>query len=325
MSYSFLISLTAALWLSTPLWAQTSFDWLSEAVHPRGMALAHATVAAADPAEALSLNPAGLRQPPSAPGPARTLMFSICRYPAGIGQIMSQITLPAGAQVVGVEIRSFNYGTFPGYDDDGQRQEDYTALDILVRGGMMRRAGRYLAVGVAAGVLSGRLEEATATAVLWSLGVQLEVAPLDVRLGAVVQNRGRFLTQFGDSRPDDLPTTWLVGMAKSLAYLPLTLYLSAGRNLATGQSLWRLGGEFQLPRRLVLRLGVDQGKLDYYRGSPYADLLSGFSLGLGVRPEESADTSTKGPRRSTSFTLDGAVKFLGPLGLSSSLAVGLGF
>lgn len=325
MARSFLVSLTAGLWLTTPLGAQTSFDWLNDAVHPRGMALAHATVAAADPAEALSLNPAGLRRPSPASGPTRAFLLSLCRYPAGIGQLMSQIILPAGGQVVGIEIRRFNYGTFHGYDDDGQRQDDYTAADILVRGGMMRRAGRHLAVGVAAGVLSSRLEEATAVAILLSLGVQLEVAPLDARLGAVVQNQGWFTTPFGSTQPDDLPATWLVGLAKSLAHLPLTLYISAGKNVATGQSLWRLGGEFRLPRRLALRLGVDQGKMDYRRGSPYTDLFSGFSLGLGTQTE-GPDAAPGGDlKRPSGFTLDGAVKFLGPLGFSSSIALGLRF
>ncbi len=329
---SFLVSLTAGLWLTTHLGAQTSFDWLNDAVHPRGMALAHATVAAADPAEALSLNPAGLRWPSPASGPTRAFLLSFCRYPAGISQLMSQIILPvpqglrgAGGQVVGIEIRRFSYGTFHGYDDDRQRQDDYTAADILVRGGMMRRAGRHLAVGVAAGVLSSRLGEATAVAILWSLGVQLDVAPLDARLGAVIQNQGRFTTPFGSTRPDDLPATWLVGLAKSLAHLPLTVYLSAGKNVATGQPLLRLGGEFRLPKRLALRLGVDQGKMDYRRGSPYADLFSGFSLGLGTQTE-GPDAAPGGDlKRPSGFTLDGAVKFLGPLGFSSSIALGLRF
>ena len=324
-SRTFLVSLMVGLWLPTSSGAQTSFDWLNDAVHPRGMALANASVAAVNPAEALNLNPAGLRWLPSTSSPARTFQLSLCRYPAGISQLMTQIILPSDAKVVGVEIRRFNYGTFPGYDEDGLRQKDYTAADVLVRGGMMRRTGKYLAVGATAGILSSRLEEATALAVLWSLGLQLEAAPLAARLGAVVLNRGRFITQYGNTRADNLPATWLVGLTKSLAHLPLTLYISAGENTATGQSLWRLGGEFRLPRRLALRLGVDQGKPDYRRGNTYADLLSGLSLGFGMRPAGPANPSAKGLKRFTGFSLDGAVKFAGPLGFSSSFALGLKF
>ena len=95
--------------------------------------------------------------------------------------------------------------------------------------------------------------------------------------------------------------------------------------VATGQPLLRLGGEFRLPRRLALRLGVDQGRMDFRRDSPYTDLFSGFSLGFGIRSEGSVRPSAKGLRRPTGFTLDGAVKFLGPLGLGSSLDLELWF
>ncbi len=322
---TFLVLTAVGLWLPTSLEAQTSFDWLNDAVHPRGMALANASVAAVNPVEALNLNPAGLRWLPSTSDSARTFQLSLCRYPTGISQLMTQIILPSDTKVTGVEIRRFHYGTFPGYDEDGLRQEDYTAADVLVRVGMMRRMGKYLAVGAAGGLLSSRLEEATALAVLWSLGLQLEAAPLGARLGAVVLNRGRFITQYGNTRPDNLPATWLVGLAKSLVHLPLTLHISAGKNVATGQLLWRLGGEFRLPRGLTLRLGVDQGKLDYRRGNTYADLLSGLSLGLGTRSAGTANPSAKGLRRFYGFVLDGAVKFAGPLGFSSSFALGMRF
>ena len=319
------VAVVAGLWLPVTARGQTGFDWLGDALHPRGMALANAAVAAADPTEALGLNPAGLAGMPPRPGPQRRFLLGLRRDPAGISQQLTQFIFPAGTQTVGLEIRRLDYGTFPGYDSDGQRQTDYTAVDLLLRGGVMRRVGSYLAVGAAVGVLSGRLEQETARAVLWSLGIQLEVAPLDARLGAVLQNQGRFTTPFGNMLPDELPATWLVGFTKSLAHLPLTLHVSGGRNVAANRVLWRLGGELRLPWRLVLRLGVDQGKPDYRRGSVYADLLSGFSLGFGTRTGGPAATTVGADPRSVSLTLDGAVKFLGPLGFSSSFALELRF
>ncbi len=318
----FPVFLAVLLGLITPLLAQSSFDWLREAAHPRGLALAHSSVAGGDPTEALNLNPAGLFRT----DPTRTLTAGYCRYPAGIGQAMSQLILPLGTQLVGIEIRHFGYGTFSGYDDDGVKQADYAAADNLVRVGIARRSGRFLTVGATAAILSSRLAEATATAVLWSLGVQLELAPIDAYLGAVIQNQGWVTQQFANNQPDELPSTWLIGMAKSLAYLPLTIYFTTGKNVAIGQPLWRLGGEFQLPGRFALRLGVDQDKADYSRGSTYADLLSGFSIGVGMTPAEGLiSRQSTGSRRLSGITLDGAVKFLGPLGTCSSVALGLVF
>ena len=310
------------LGLFTPLCAQSSFNWLTEAVHPRGMALAHSTVADGDPTEALNLNPAALFRL----DPGRNLMAGYCRYPAGLGQAMSQLILPAGAQLVGIEVRHFGYGTFSGYDDDGIKQADYTAADNLVRVGIARPAGDFLKLGATAAILNSRLAEATATAVLWSLGVELEITPVDAHLGAVIQNQGWITQQFAASQSDELPSTWLVGIAKSLAYLPLTLYFAAGKNVVDGLPLWRLGGEFQLPGRLALRLGIDQDKTGYSRGSAYPDLLSGFSLGIGMASAEgSVSRQGTGSKRLYGMSLDGAVKFLGPLGTCSSIALGLVF
>lgn len=316
------IALMAVVGWLAPLSAQTSFDWLSGAAHPRGMALANAMVAAADPAQALGMNPAGLRLV----GPMRSLQMGLRWYPAGISQKMIQLIFPGERQVFGVELRSLGYGTFQGYDEQGQRQEDYTAGDVLIRGGIMRRIGASVSVGGSAGALFGSLAEVRASAVVWSFGVQVELPRLGARLGAVVQNQGRFVQHYARTAlPDKLPSAWLLGLSKALAHLPLTLYVSGGQDLATHQLLLRLGGEFKLPRFLVLRVGLDQGKLDFARGQATADLFSGLSVGLGTQ-SLAPSASAAGPgKRLGGLTFDGAVKLQGPLGMSSSFALGLRF
>ncbi len=92
--------------------------------------------------------------------------------------------------------------------------------------------------------------------------------------------------------------------------------------MASGKPLWRLGFELRVAR-LALRMGVDQGKSNYGRGSASADLLSGFSLGIGTRSGGPGLPGAPDTRRSPRFSLDGAVKLLGPLGFSTSLALAL--
>ncbi len=316
------IALLAALASLAPLSAQTSFDWLSGAAHPRGMALANAMVAAAGPDQALGMNPAGLRLA----GSKRRLQLGMRLYPAGINQIVTQLVYPGDREVRGVELRSLGYGTFQGYDEHGQRQDDYKAGEVLIRGGIMRRIGTSVSVGGSAGALFGSLQEVWALAVVWSFGVQAELPRLGARLGAVVQNQGRFVKSYASAAPaDKLPSAWLLGLSKTLVHLPLTLYVSGGQDLATHRLLLRLGGEFKLPRSLVLRIGLDQGKLDYTRGQANADLFSGLSVGLGTQsPAPSASAAGAGKRLS-GFTFDGAVKLLGPLGISTSFALGRRF
>ncbi len=304
--------------LSTILWSQTSFEWLADAAHPRGLALANSTIAAQLQTDAVGLNPAGLAAIADSSRPVRRVEFGLRLYPAGISQRAIQLVLSAGSQVVALDVRNMSYGDFQGYDIDGQETADYSAGDLLVRAGIARRLGRIITAGATVGGLFSRLEEFEATTLLWSLGLQLAVPRFDLRLGVVAQNRGRILNQYdANAFPDEIPTALLVGAAKTLAHLPLTLFVTAGKLEGVRQPVWRLGGEFALPLGIRFRLGVDEGKADYARGAPYTDLLSGFSLGLGL--------VTKPGHRDGRLTIDGAVKNLGPLGLSSAFAVGLEF
>ena len=311
--------------LMQSLAAQASFHWLGDAVHPRGMALANAAVAAPNPSEALGLNPAGLVLGSSVAGSRPGLLVVLRRYPAGVSQQMTQIVFPLGRQMAGIEIRRMDYGTFAGYDDEGIPEPNYSAEDILVRGGLMLPVGRHLAVGAAGGGVIGNLAGEQSGALLWSLGARLIIPPLDAQVGAVLQNQGVMMNEFVSvDLPDQLPAMWLVGLAKSLAYLPVTLHLSAGRDLVSRQLLWRLGGEFRLAR-LVMRMGVDQGKTTYGRGNAIDDLFSGISLGLGTWSGGGGAGPAMSLQRTRRLRLDAAVKLLGPLGTSTSLALELTF
>jgi hypothetical protein len=304
--------------LSTTLWSQTSFEWLTDAAHPRGLALANSTIAAQLQTDAVGLNPAGLAVMADSSGPVRSVEFGLRLYPVGISQRVIQLVLPSGSQVVALEVRNMNYGDIQGRDIDGQETADYSNGDLLVRAAIARRLGRIITAGATVGGLFSRLEEVEAATLLWSFGLQLAVPRFGLRLGAVAQNQGRILNQYAASPyPDELPTAMLVGAAKTLAHLPLTLFVTAGQLEGVQQPVWRLGGEFALPLGIQFRLGVDEGKADYARGATYADLLSGFSLGLGL--------VTNRGHRDGRLTIDGAVKNLGPLGLSSAFAVGLEF
>ena len=315
------IVLAAGLVLTSPLGGQTSFDWLSDAVHPRGMALANADVATANPWEALGLNPASLERPAWWAQSKLNLLIVLRRYPAGIDQQMTQVLMPLGRTVAGVEIRRLDYGTFSGYDDAGLQVADYGAEDLLVRGGLMRPLGRYLALGATVGSVMGNLAGVRSSAFLWSLGARLTVRRLDAQIGAVLQNQGSLVNEVASGAlPDQLPGAWLVGLAKNLAYLPLTVHVAGGREMATGRPLWRLGIEIRLAR-LSLRMGVDQSKNNYARGNASADLLSGFSLGIGTQTGGGGLAGALDTRRSPRLGLDGAVKLLGPLGFSTSLAL----
>ncbi len=304
------------------LGAQTSFFWLTDAASPRGLALANSQVAGRTMTEALALNPAGLATPESHGGRDRLLIVGMRWYPAGIMQQSTQLIIPGKSGIVGLEIARMDCGTLNGYDSDGNETDAYSASDLLIRTGLQRNLGPYLSAGLTIGGIHGQLEETSALALLWSLGVQLYSPRLNASIGLVSQNNGRLVDQYViASTADELPSAYHVGLAKGLKYLPLTIFVSGGVIKDVDVPIIRAGGEFRLAGGARLRLGVDQGKLDYARENTYGDLISGLSLGLGYEPVE-----TDGVRRWRQLLMaDWAIKLMGPLGVTSSLAVGLKF
>ena len=289
--------------------AQASFEWLNSPVFSADLAMAGATVAVSGSPEALTMNPAGL----GAGGAGRQFWAGARTYPAGISQLATTIAWEQGSRVWGGSIRSMVFGQFDGYDEDGQAGDAYSASETVLQVGVRQRLGKLLSLGVSAGVASGLLVDRSAVALLWSAGMQMHLPAVTAQIGLAVQNSGRFLEQYGSQGPaDQLPTRWMVGLSKGLAYLPLTFHLAAGQLYSADDWLWRVGGEFRLGAGLALRWGVDQDKTGFQRGSAQRDLLSGISLGLGTLPGEGRWLRTQ---------LDAGVKLLGPLGIATAFAL----
>jgi hypothetical protein len=296
-----------------PSFGQTSFQWLLDSAHPRDIALANALVAAPNSAQALGVNPAGISL--DADDSKRGLAWSLRRDPAAIYQLSTLAVYPFGGYTAAVQLRNVFYGKLAGYDADGLPTGDYSAGDLLLTGGLSRQYGRYLKFGVALGGVLGKMEDYWAAGVFWSAGMQLNIERFDLRFGAVTNYNGGLVKQYADHGKDELPAIQLVGLEKSLAHLPLTLYLAGGKSSVSQDPIWRLGGEFRLGQKVRFRLGVDQGKLDYTTDDEYKNLLAGISLGLGYfAPAE------RMPKWST-YDIQWGLKLLGPLGISTALSM----
>lgn len=306
--------LLCGLWLVSAAGGQSSFDWLSQPVYPAQVAMAGAGVAQVGSPEALTQNPAALGVL-GATGSRPRLWLGGRQYSAGIGQLAVTLIFPRGLRTWGLEVRSMQYGRFDGYDADGLPTGAYNASETGARAGVRQSIGRYLAVGGSVGILSGKLEEVDAMAVVWSTGFQIRLPAVDAHLGGAIQNDGRYITPYASKGPaSELPRRWMVGLTKQLAYLPLTFHLAAGQADAEKELFWRVGGEFRLPGAIAFRWGVDQSKNDYITGNANADLLSGISFGLGTLQTEG---------RWARLALDSAVKLQGPLGITSSFSVNI--
>lgn len=306
--------LHCGLWLVSVAAGQTSFDWLSQPVYPAQVAMAGATLAQVGSPEALTQNPASLGAG-NASGTRPHLWLGGRQYPAGIGQLAATVIFPGERRAWGFSVRSMQYGQFDGYDSDGFSTGEYVASETAARAGVRQSLGKFLAIGGSAGILSGAIEQVSTFAFAWSAGFILHLPAVDAHLGGSIQNGGRYVSDYVlDGQESQLPRRWMVGLTKRLAYLPLTIHLSAGQADAEKALLWRVGGEFRLPAAIALRWGVDQSKNDYITGNANADLLPGISVGLGTLENEG---------RWARISLDGAVKLLGPLGITSAFAVNI--
>ena len=104
--YGFAATMLLIGLLAAPIEGQSGFDWLSNGIHPRSMALAGAGIATEDPEEALGMNPAGLWRGET--GVTRDINWSLARYPAHLSQHLVTLAFPVGDQQVGWELRYFN-------------------------------------------------------------------------------------------------------------------------------------------------------------------------------------------------------------------------
>ena len=322
--WSRVASFGAVLLFSAALAAQDSFTWLSESVTPRGLALANSFVAGADHPDAMSLNPAGLQ----ADSGSWTFELGFGRYPAGITPLFLRGIHQRKAAVVGYELSGLAYGTFQGYNIQGEPEGTYRANDVMLRRATSRRVGEHLSAGYSLAVAANILPNWNAMAIVWTAGLQYELPAINAVLGAVMQNNGRVIRLSQDDSDgrspdleDKLPATWRIGLAKALAYLPLTLYFSVGENLVAQRPIMALGGEFHLPGGFSLRFGVDESKNDYRRGKASPDLLAGLSLGVGARIRRRSYFAPPDSRKLATMRLDAGVKLLGPLGVNTVAAL----
>ena len=310
--------------MTTALAAQDSFTWLADPITPRGLALANSFVAGADHPDAMSLNPAGLQ----ADSGGWTFELGFGHYPAGITPLFLRGIHQRKAAVVGYELSGLAYGTFEEYDSEGNYQGTYRADDLLLRRATSRRLGKRLSAGYSLAVAASLFPDWTALAVVWSAGLQVDLPAINAALGAVLQNNGRVFPlgqndsgSQSHSLEDKLPTTWRIGLAKSLTYLPLALYFSVGENIVAQRPTMALGGEFHLPGGFYLRFGVDESKNDYRRGKASPDIPAGLSLGLGATLRRRSPASQPRFRGNGIMRLDAGVKLLGPLGVNTVVAL----
>ena len=179
---------------------------------------------------------------------------------------------------VAATFRGGNYGNFKERDRDGNDLGSFSAGDAWLNVAVAKSLSPLADVGISAGMFQSSVGDVTAVLGLVSLGGRVTIPQLETSLGVSVRNLGTTVQEY-TSYTEIIPTSVAVGVTRKMEYLPLIL--SADAVWWEKRSLFRLGGEFALPKGLFLQLGTSSFRSDLQTGELWRDIASGFSLGFG--------------------------------------------
>jgi len=195
-----------------------------------------------------------------------------------------------------------NYGELQRTDILGGNLGSFSASDILLTLGLARPFRGNWAYGLTLKMARSQLAEFSSEAVACDAGLILHVPGQLLHAGLAVRNLGASLSKFDQTR-EQVPLTYLAGISKQLAHLPLVFNIDliryhhdASRTLAG--FYWASGGEFTLSEYVKFRFGYHSKGSDQ-RLTEGGDRFSGVSLGLSIRIR--------------GFVIDYASVFSGPL------------
>ncbi len=250
----------------------TAANFLKIPVGARGTALGGALTAAAEGADAVFYNPAGLGL-----GGAPELSYAYNNYFSGISQQWLAFALPAGKNAWGVGFNYLSVKPFASYDASDNRTGDVSAYDAAAYLGYARqlRTGLPLfpSARLGASVKYIRQELDSQSAAGYGAGAGLLLAgPRGLRLGLGVENLAASSLAFDGSgaRP---ARSFKAGAAWEIKGAPLAALLSADVSFPEdGASYVSAGVENTLYGLLALRAGY----------SSFGDISSGLNFGLGL-------------------------------------------
>jgi hypothetical protein len=279
-------------------WAQgtAGFEILRLQVYPRGSALGGSLVSDDGHIESLYYNPAGLaglRQQTAAAGYMNYLLDINSGYLA-----FARPEKQWGNW--GMHLLYTNYGDFDRRDKYGVDQGKFYASDFVIGFSWAKAFENSLQVGGSGKFVHSKIADYTASALALDLGVQYQLMPDRLKVGAGLFNLGRTTNVYIHS-DDDLPLCYRIGISGTPEGFPATLYFAMtiyqenadnyslsnldGSDILDffGDAYYGFGAEFNPMETLFLRIGYDTRGLDQQvgtRNDPFAGLSGGVGLDL---------------------------------------------
>ena len=254
------------------LLGQTSYTSLDLSYHIRSVGMSGSGVGDLMGMDVSTLNPALLS------GASKSFAVSLVRYPASIQSQFVGWRSKWKELNLSATFRGVNYGAFKERDRDGTELGDFSAGDAWISFTLARKVSNLADVGVSAGLFQSRVGEVQAMLGLISIGGRVTIPQAASSLGVSVRNLGTTVETY-TSHKEGIPTSVAVGITRKMAYLPLSL--SVDGIWWKDITLFKIGGEFSLPREFFFQFGSSSFRGDLHTGELWRDIASGISLGLG--------------------------------------------
>jgi hypothetical protein len=284
----------------------SGFEFLRTSTGARPMAMGDAYVGGYGDASVIGYNPAGLAGLKN-----HTALFTYLNHYAdfqggyvGYGRVLSE------NRILAAGIAYMNYGRMEWTDITGANTGSSSPGDFLFQASYAGTTEKGICYGISAKYIRSQIEQYSADAMAVDAGLFYRIEKEKMNIGLSVTNLGRSLTAYIHEK-ENLPLAYRLGLTKTLAHLPLTLYFQLTRyqfqeSDLLGGLYWALGGEFQISERFNLRWGYNSIGREQKVWSD-KDRFTGISLGFGTAVNR--------------FIIDYAAAFHGVLGSTHQFTV----
>jgi hypothetical protein len=186
----------------------------------------------------------------------------------------------------GIGVHYTDYGTLRRTDKFGEELGDFGASSMTVHAAYSRvQAERWL-VGASLKYFRSEIDQYSADGFGLDIGVIYHSTIFDnLNFAGGIFNIGAARTAYINTK-ERLPLNFQFGVSKRLAHLPFT-YSAVLLKYRDEDLRLRFGGEFEISKRLFMRLGYDTiGKDQKLDTGSTGDRFAGLSLGFGLTYNE---------------------------------------
>jgi len=233
------------------------------------------------------LNPSSIssKSNPASTIKGRMFTTSIIRYPGSITGQSAGLSLPWMNGTGSASIRHISYGTFHGYNDDAQPTNTYKSGDTWLQGAYSRQLSNIpLRLGINTQLYSSSLENYRIKVLEFSMGGIMYFGKAKGTLGVSIHQMGK---EFSSNAVGLLSQKIVLSGAKTLAHLPLTLFIDALPSLIVSDAELFIGGIFKVNNVMQIRWGTStrKGGHNTQQGLLQSILAaSGFGVGYATGP-----------------------------------------